>query len=75
MNSDERFSIGELSKATGINEVTIRYYEQVKLMSSRVLKEITAFIGANTCIACNSCGDAGIWGAGVLANFPKILHR
>lgn len=32
MNSDERFSIGELSKATGVKVVTIRYYEQVKVM-------------------------------------------
>jgi DNA-binding transcriptional MerR regulator len=32
MNSDERFSIGELSKATGVRVVTIRYYEHVKLM-------------------------------------------
>jgi len=26
MNSNERFSIGELSKATGVKVVTIRYY-------------------------------------------------
>jgi DNA-binding transcriptional MerR regulator len=32
MNSDEQFSIGELSKATGVKVVTIRYYEHVKLM-------------------------------------------
>jgi len=32
MNSNERFSIGELSKATGVKVVTIRYYEHVKLM-------------------------------------------
>ncbi|MGC1907801.1 MAG: helix-turn-helix domain-containing protein [Candidatus Acidiferrum sp.] len=32
MNSIERFSIGELSKATGVKVVTIRYYEHVKLM-------------------------------------------
>ncbi|MGA8233250.1 MAG: MerR family transcriptional regulator, partial [Candidatus Acidiferrales bacterium] len=32
MNSDERFSIGELSKATGVKVVTIRYYEHVQLM-------------------------------------------
>jgi DNA-binding transcriptional MerR regulator len=32
VNSNEQFSIGELSKATGIKVVTIRYYEQVKLM-------------------------------------------
>lgn len=32
MNSNQQFSIGELSKATGIKVVTIRYYEQVKLM-------------------------------------------
>jgi DNA-binding transcriptional MerR regulator len=32
MNSNEGFSIGELSKATGVKVVTIRYYEQVKLM-------------------------------------------
>jgi len=32
LNSDERFSIGELSKATGVKVVTIRYYEHVKLM-------------------------------------------
>jgi DNA-binding transcriptional MerR regulator len=32
MNSNERFSIGELSKATGVEVVTIRYYEHVKLM-------------------------------------------
>jgi DNA-binding transcriptional MerR regulator len=32
MNSRERFSIGELSKATGVKVVTIRYYEQVTLM-------------------------------------------
>jgi DNA-binding transcriptional MerR regulator len=34
MNSSERFSIGELSKATGVRVVTIRYYEQVKLLPS-----------------------------------------
>src|ERR1700735_391226 len=32
MNSNERFSIGELSKATGVKVVTIRYYEHVNLM-------------------------------------------
>jgi DNA-binding transcriptional MerR regulator len=32
MNSNERFSIGELSKATGVKVVTIRYYEHVELM-------------------------------------------
>src|ERR1700691_3115181 len=32
MNSDERFSIGELSKATGVKVVTIRYYAHVNLM-------------------------------------------
>jgi DNA-binding transcriptional MerR regulator len=32
MNSNERFSIGDLSKATGVKVVTIRYYEQVKLI-------------------------------------------
>ena len=32
MNSNERFSIGELSKAIGVKVVTIRYYEHVKLM-------------------------------------------
>jgi DNA-binding transcriptional MerR regulator len=32
MSSNERFSIGELSKATGVKVVTIRYYEHVKLM-------------------------------------------
>jgi MerR HTH family regulatory protein len=32
MNSKERFRIGELSKATGVKVVTIRYYERVKLM-------------------------------------------
>jgi DNA-binding transcriptional MerR regulator len=32
MNSNERFSIGELSKATGVKVVTIRYYEHVKLV-------------------------------------------
>jgi DNA-binding transcriptional MerR regulator len=32
MNSNEQFSIGELSKATGVKVVTIRYYEHVKLM-------------------------------------------
>lgn len=32
MNSNERFSIGELSRATGVKVVTIRYYEQVRLM-------------------------------------------
>ena len=32
MNSNERFSIGELSKATGVKVVTIRYYEHMKLM-------------------------------------------
>jgi DNA-binding transcriptional MerR regulator len=32
MNSNERFSIGELSKATGVKVVIIRYYEHVKLM-------------------------------------------
>jgi DNA-binding transcriptional MerR regulator len=32
VNSNERFSIGELSKATGVKVVTIRYYEHVKLM-------------------------------------------
>jgi len=32
MNSNERFSIGALSKATGVKVVTIRYYEHVKLM-------------------------------------------
>jgi DNA-binding transcriptional MerR regulator len=32
MNSKQRFSIGELSKATGVKVVTIRYYEHVKLM-------------------------------------------
>jgi DNA-binding transcriptional MerR regulator len=32
MNSKERFSIGELSKATGVKVVTIRYYEHVKLI-------------------------------------------
>src|SRR5580700_12166022 len=32
MNSNERFSIGELSKAGGVKVVTIRYYEHVKLM-------------------------------------------
>lgn len=32
VNSNERFSIGELSKRTGVKVVTIRYYEHVKLM-------------------------------------------
>src|SRR5579863_9853864 len=32
MNSNKRFSIGGLSKATGVKVVTIRYYEHVKLM-------------------------------------------
>jgi DNA-binding transcriptional MerR regulator len=32
MNPNERLSIGELSKATGVTVVTIRYYEHVKLM-------------------------------------------
>src|SRR5580700_10799127 len=32
MNSNERFSIGELSKAGGVKVVTIRYYEHVDLM-------------------------------------------
>jgi DNA-binding transcriptional MerR regulator len=32
MNPDKQFSIGELSKQTGIKVVTIRYYEQVGLM-------------------------------------------
>jgi hypothetical protein len=32
MNPNEQFSIGELSKATGVMIVTIRYYERVKLM-------------------------------------------
>ena len=32
MNSNERFSIGELSKPTDVKVVTIRYYERVKLM-------------------------------------------
>ena len=32
MNSNQRFSIGELSKATGVKVVTIRYYEHVNLM-------------------------------------------
>src|ERR1700683_3770574 len=32
MNSNERFGIGELSKATGVKVVTIRYYEHVNLM-------------------------------------------
>jgi len=32
MNSNERFSIGKLSKAAGVKVVTIRYYEHVKLM-------------------------------------------
>lgn len=32
MNSNQRFGIGELSKATGVKVVTIRYYEHVKLM-------------------------------------------
>jgi len=32
MNSNKRFRIGELSKATGVKVVTIRYYEHVKLM-------------------------------------------
>ena len=34
MNSDKQFSIGQLSKATGVKVVTIRYYEQVKVMPS-----------------------------------------
>jgi DNA-binding transcriptional MerR regulator len=32
MNSNEQFSIGELSKALGVKIVTIRYYEHVKLI-------------------------------------------
>jgi len=32
MNSNERFRIGEMSKAAGVKVVTIRYYEHVKLM-------------------------------------------
>lgn len=32
MNLNARFRIGELSKATGVKVVTIRYYEHVKLM-------------------------------------------
>ena len=34
MNSDKQFFIGQLSKATGVKVVTIRYYEQVKVMPS-----------------------------------------
>jgi DNA-binding transcriptional MerR regulator len=34
MTSAERFSIGKLSKATGVKVVTIRYYEHVKLLPS-----------------------------------------
>jgi DNA-binding transcriptional MerR regulator len=34
MNSAPRFSIGKLSKATGVKVVTIRYYEHVKLLPS-----------------------------------------
>jgi len=32
MNSNQQFSIGELSKRTGVKVVTIRYYEQIRLM-------------------------------------------
>jgi DNA-binding transcriptional MerR regulator len=32
MNHDGRLSIGELGRAAGVKVVTIRYYEQVKLM-------------------------------------------
>jgi DNA-binding transcriptional MerR regulator len=32
MSTAERFSIGELSKATGVKVVTIRYYEHVRVM-------------------------------------------
>lgn len=32
MSKDQRLSIGDLSKATGVKVVTIRYYEQIGLM-------------------------------------------
>jgi DNA-binding transcriptional MerR regulator len=32
MNLDGRMSIGQLSKEAGVKVVTIRYYEQIKLM-------------------------------------------
>jgi DNA-binding transcriptional MerR regulator len=32
MNSGNQLSIGELSRASGVKVVTIRYYEQIKLM-------------------------------------------
>lgn len=32
MKIDGRLSIGELAKATGVKVVTIRYYEQIKIM-------------------------------------------
>jgi len=32
MSFDGRLSIGELAKATGVKVVTIRYYEQIKVM-------------------------------------------
>jgi len=42
MNSNERFSIGELSKATGVKVVTIRYYEHVKPSERTVVRCLPA---------------------------------
>ena len=42
MNADERFSIGELSKSTGVKVVTIRYYEHVKPSERTVVRCLPA---------------------------------
>jgi DNA-binding transcriptional MerR regulator len=39
MKLNGRLSIGQLSKATGVKVVTIRYYEQIKLMPSPLRTE------------------------------------
>jgi Cu(I)-responsive transcriptional regulator len=39
MKLNGRLSIGELSKASGVKVVTIRYYEQIKLMPSPLRTE------------------------------------
>jgi len=39
MKLNERLSIGQLSKATGVKVVTIRYYEQIKLMPAPLRTE------------------------------------